>query len=46
MHEHMEHFNLQLASFHEQIEVAAAKWRKSRPTTMTTTHAGDAVPYG
>lgn len=45
MHEHMEHMDLQLSSFHEQVENAAAKWRRSRPTSMASTHTGDKVPF-
>ena len=44
MHEHMAHFDAQLSSFHEQIETAASKWRKSRPTTMPETVEGDTIP--
>ena len=45
MHEHMAHFDAQLSSFHEQIETAAAKWRRSRPTTMPETMEGDTIPF-
>jgi zinc transporter ZupT len=44
MHEHMEHMDIQLSSFHSSVEKASSKWRRSRPTTMPEPELGDKIP--